>query len=197
MLEHLRSDAAKQAEVLRAACPRDILSDPVAQLDVSRSTAEAVLAAVNTVAPLVEEFYTTLSDEQKARLIAFGMRANDVNNDTRPVHRSARRLLRQGALEKSGLCQLWERAFRDLPKRGIGRELRLSDSQHSVLSVMTDSTNQAADELTKSCPADVLLTPVGRLRTLRKQLEAIGQAIETARPAIGHFYEIVNEGRWQ
>jgi protein tyrosine phosphatase (PTP) superfamily phosphohydrolase (DUF442 family) len=198
VLEHLRSDAGKQAEVLGAACPRDIPSDPVAQLDVSKSTAEVVLATVNTVAPLVEEFYTTLSDEQKARLIALSMRANDVNNDARPVRRSDRRRLRlQGALAKSGLCQRWERAFLDLPTQRVGREIRLSDAERGVLSVIADSTNQAADELAKSCPADVSFTPVGHLQTLRKQLEAVGQAIQTVRPVLGHFYESLNDERQQ
>jgi hypothetical protein len=196
VLEHLRNDAGKQAEVLRAACPRDIPSDPVAQLKMSKSTAEAVLAAVNTVSPLVEEFYTTFSDEQKARLMAFGMRAN-VTNDARPVHRPAHRILKQDALDKSGLCLRWERAFRDLPKQHIPREFRLSDAQHRFLSVMIDSTTHAADELANSCPADESFTPVGRLQTLRYQLEAIGQAIKTVQPALGQFFEAFNDARQQ
>ena len=67
-LEHLRVDAGKQEEVLRAACPRDIPADPLAQLDVSKSSAEAVLAAVNTVAPLVEDFYATLRTNRRPAL---------------------------------------------------------------------------------------------------------------------------------
>jgi hypothetical protein len=168
----------------------------VAQLEVSKSTAEAVLVAVNAVFPLVEEFYTTVSDEQKARIIAFGMRAN-VNNGARPVNRPARRILRQDALDKSGLCLWWERAFRDLPKQHIRHELRLSDAQHRFLSVMIDSTTHAADELANSCPADESFTPVGRLQTLRYQLEAIGQAIKTVQPALGRYFETVNDARQQ
>lgn len=160
VLEHLRSDAEKQAQVLSAACPHDIPSDPVAQLDVSKSTAEAVLAAVSTITPLVEEFYTKLSDEQKARLIAFGVRTNDVNN-ARPVRRSARRLFRQDALDKLGLCQWWERAFRDLPKQPLGRELRSSDEQHSFLSVVTDF-DQSSSRRTRQ-----VLSPRGNAHTGR------------------------------
>ena len=59
------------------------------------------------------------------------------------------------------------------------------------------ATDQAADELAKSCPADVSLTPVGRLQTLRKQLEAIGQAIKTVQPVLGRFYETFNDVRQQ
>jgi hypothetical protein len=197
-LEHLRGDAGKQAEILRAACPRDIPADPLAQLDISKSIAEAVLATVNTVAPLVGDFYATLSDEQKARLVSLSMRANDVNIDARPMRRSDRRFFRlRDPPAKSGLCQQWERAFLDLPRQRIGRQIRLSDAQRDVLSGVTGSTNQAADDLAKSCPADVSLTPVGHLQTLRKQLEAVSQAIKTVRPALGRFYETLNDERKQ
>lgn len=189
-LEHLRGDAGKQGEVLRAACPSDIPADPLAQLDVSKSTAEAVLATVNTVAPLVEEFYATLSDEQKARLVALSQHANDVNRVARPGRPRDRRFLRlPEAPAKSGLCQQWERAVLDLPRQRIGREIHLSDAQREMLSGVTESTNRAADDLVKSCPTDVSFTPVGHLQTLRKQLEAVGQAIETIRQAFGRFYE--------
>jgi hypothetical protein len=193
-LEHLRGDAGKQAEALRAACPRDVPADPLAQLDVSKSTAEAVLATVNTVAPLVEEFYATLSDEQKARLVALSMRPNGANDDARPVRRSDRRFFRlRDPPAKSGLCQQWERGFRDLPRQRIGREIRLSDA----LSDVTASTNQAADDFAKSCPADVSLTPVGHLQTLRRQLEAVGQAIQVVRAALRHFHETLGDERKQ
>ena len=130
--------------------------------------------------------------------MALSMRANNVNNDARPVRHSDRRFLRlQDPLAKSGLCQQWERAFLDLPRQRMGREIRLSDALRDALSGVTDSTNQAADDLAKSCPADVSLTPVGHRQTLRKQLEAVGQAIQTVQPALGHFYETLNDERKQ
>jgi hypothetical protein len=131
-LEHLRSDAGKQAEVLRAACPRDIPSDPVAQLDVSKSAAEAVLAAVNTVA-LLSKCFTQHSqtNRRRALLLCACAPTASIMMLGRCVDRVAV-FSDCGASAKSGLCQRWERAFLDLPTQRIGREIRLIDAQREA-----------------------------------------------------------------
>jgi len=194
--EQLRSSAGKQAEVLRAACPRDIPVDAVARIDVSMSAVDALLAAMDAVDPSLESFYAALGDEQKARLIALNVRAG--NEDARRSRGSDRRARGpQGTAVQSGfaaMCEQWGRALLDWPRRQSERDLRLSDTQRVAFRDLIDSSNQAADALAKSCPAaDKSLTPVGRLRMMRKRLETVGQAIQAVRPALGQFYETLNE----
>jgi hypothetical protein len=79
------------------------------------------------------------------------------------------------------------------PPTNAGRPFRLSDAQRAAFSDLVDSSNQAADVIAKSCPADMSLTPV----TMRKQLETVGQAIQTVQSALGHFYETLNDEQKQ
>jgi hypothetical protein len=196
-LEQLRADAGKQAEILRTACPREIPADPVARMDVSKNAVEATLVAVSAVQPSVEGFYATLGDEQKARLVTSSARASNANEDARRTHRSDRRGRRPEAApdqsQSAGMCEQWEHALLDWPRRRIDRDIRLNDAQRTALYDLIESSNQAADALAKSCPADRSLTPVGHLQTMRRQLETIGQVIQTVRPALGHFYETLND----
>jgi hypothetical protein len=156
-----------------------------------------MLAAVNAVLPSIEGFYATLGDEQKARLVTLGAHASSVNRDAQRLHRSDRRARRAEGPDQSGMCEQWGRAFLDWPRRRIDRDIRLSEAQRAALSDLIDSSNQAADIIGKSRPTDMSLTPVGHMQMRRKQLEAIGQAIETVRQALGHFYETLNDQQKQ
>jgi LTXXQ motif family protein len=193
-LEQLRGNAGQQAEILRAACPRDVPADPVARLDVSNSAVDAMLAAVNAVLPAIEGFYATLGDEQKARLVTLSARASSVSKETPRVYRSERRARSaEGTPDQSGMCEQWERVLLDWPRRRIDRDIRLSEAQRVAFSDLIDSSKQAAEVIAKSCPTDTSLTPVGHMQARRKQLETIGQAIQTVRQALGHFYETLDD----
>jgi hypothetical protein len=193
-LEQLRGNAGQQAEILRTACPNDIPADPLARIDVSNSAVDAMLAAVNAVLPSIEGFYATLEDEQKARLVALSIRAGNVSVDARRAPRSERHGHRSISMpDQSGMCEQWGRALLYWPNRRIDRGIRLSDAQKAALSELNDSSNQAADALAKTCPPDILLTPVGHLQAMRKQLETVAQAIQTVRPTLDHFYETLND----
>jgi hypothetical protein len=62
------SDATKKAvEGLQAACPDDIPLTPVGRLEAMERRLEAMLQAAKQVQPALDEFYATLSSEQKAR----------------------------------------------------------------------------------------------------------------------------------
>ncbi|WP_245329181.1 Spy/CpxP family protein refolding chaperone [Bradyrhizobium centrolobii] len=66
-LERL-GDATKQAvQALQAACPDDVPLTPVGRLEAMQKRLEAMLEAANRVQPALDEFYATLSSEQKAR----------------------------------------------------------------------------------------------------------------------------------
>jgi LTXXQ motif family protein len=62
------SQATKNAvERLQAACPDDVSLTPLGRLEVMEKRLEAMLQAAALVQPALDEFYATLSNEQKAR----------------------------------------------------------------------------------------------------------------------------------
>ena len=66
-LDRLSEATAKGVEGLQAACPNDIPLTPVGRLEAMQHRLEAMLTAANLVEPALDEFYATLSSEQKAR----------------------------------------------------------------------------------------------------------------------------------
>jgi hypothetical protein len=58
------NDAVKR---LQAACPDTVPQTPVGRLEAMQKRLEAMLAAADQVQPALDEFYATLSAEQKAR----------------------------------------------------------------------------------------------------------------------------------
>jgi hypothetical protein len=66
-LDRLSEATAKGVEDLQAACPNDVPMTPVGRLEAMQHRLEAMLKAAKLVEPALDEFYATLSSEQKAR----------------------------------------------------------------------------------------------------------------------------------
>src|SRR5512132_70471 len=67
ILDELKDATAKALGILKAACPTALPSTPTGRIEAMRQRLDAMLAAVRTVRPVVEKFYQSLNDEQKAR----------------------------------------------------------------------------------------------------------------------------------
>jgi len=68
----LQNAAAKAADILKASCLTDNPLTPPARLAAVGKRLDAMLQAVNTVRPALNDFYAALNDEQKARFEAIG-----------------------------------------------------------------------------------------------------------------------------
>lgn len=66
-LDRLSEATTKGVEGLQAACPNDAPLTPVGRLETMQHRLEAMLTAAKLVEPALDEFYATLSSEQKAR----------------------------------------------------------------------------------------------------------------------------------
>ncbi|MDA9468628.1 exonuclease VII large subunit [Bradyrhizobium sp. CCBAU 53415] len=66
-LDRLSEATAKGVQDLQAACPNDVPLTPVGRLEAMQHRLEAMLTAAKLVEPALDEFYATLSSEQKAR----------------------------------------------------------------------------------------------------------------------------------
>jgi hypothetical protein len=73
-LAALQDAGAKAAETLKAACRTDDVVTPPARLTAIGKRLDTMLQAVKSVRTALENFYTTLSDEQKAQFEAIGPR---------------------------------------------------------------------------------------------------------------------------
>ena len=73
-LDNLRNASAKAAEIIAAACPRELPASATARLELMEKRLDAMQQAIKTVRPAFDAFYATLNDEQKARVNTSGPR---------------------------------------------------------------------------------------------------------------------------
>jgi len=71
-LEALQSAAAQASDTIKAACPNEVPATPPARLAAVGRHLKAMLQAVQTVRPVLSDFYDSLSDDQKARFNGMG-----------------------------------------------------------------------------------------------------------------------------
>ena len=68
----LQAANAKAADLIKASCPSELPATPPDRLAAEGKHLQAMLAAVQTVRPALDDFYTSLSNEQKARFDNLG-----------------------------------------------------------------------------------------------------------------------------
>jgi hypothetical protein len=71
-LDRLDSAMQKAVEILGNACPNTVPMTPVGRLEVMKQRLDAMIAAANAVRPALEDFYASLTDEQKAKFNRLG-----------------------------------------------------------------------------------------------------------------------------
>jgi hypothetical protein len=69
-LDRLRDATNEAVRVLQAACPEDSPLTPIGRLEAMEKRLDAMLQAAKLLQPALDEFYATLSSEQKARFNA-------------------------------------------------------------------------------------------------------------------------------
>jgi hypothetical protein len=71
-LDRLSAATEKAVRGLQAACPDNVPLTPVGRLEAMEKRLEAMMQAANLMQPALDEFYATLSSEQKARFNTLG-----------------------------------------------------------------------------------------------------------------------------
>jgi hypothetical protein len=66
-LNALKQAARVAAQDLQASCPKEVPQTPVARLDAVKTRLAAMVEAMKTIRPKLQDFYNALSDEQKAK----------------------------------------------------------------------------------------------------------------------------------
>jgi hypothetical protein len=68
-LDTIRSAVSDAADMLAATCPKDVAAMPSKRLDALRHAIEALLESRTTMHPALANFYVSLDDEQKAKIV--------------------------------------------------------------------------------------------------------------------------------
>src|SRR5262245_51443451 len=173
VLDELKAATAQALDMLKAACPTALPSTPTGRIEAMHQRLDAMLQAVRTVRPVVEKFYQSLNDEQKARFNALG----PDNSDQQQAQRSLTQVCGERA---SGIASL--------PLERIERAVQPDGAQRSALKALQDATSEAVNLLNSDCPTSRALTPVVRLQAMEQRLDAMLRAVQTVEPALEKFY---------
>jgi hypothetical protein len=90
----LKTASRRAIQYLNEGCPKSDPASPTGRLEALERRLSAMLEAVRTVQPALDDFYATLSDEQKARLAAIEPSAGTGEPSTDRRGRSRRRHFR-------------------------------------------------------------------------------------------------------
>jgi hypothetical protein len=175
-LDDLGNASVKAAQGIKAACPTQISLTAPNRLAAMQTRIEAMIAAVGTVQPALENFYGLLNDEQKARLNALGQdqHSKDAAQST------------GGSIAQS--CSAAQPGATDWPGTEIDATVHPTDAQRASLAALQDASAKAADMLKASCQIDAAVTPPARLAAVGKRLDVMLQAVTTVRTALDDFY---------
>jgi hypothetical protein len=79
-LRQLEDATVKAVSIMQAACPEDTPITPPGRLEAMEKRLQAMIDAANTVKPALNDFYGSLSSEQKARFNRLGSELAKVSN---------------------------------------------------------------------------------------------------------------------
>jgi hypothetical protein len=178
-LDELKAASAKATEILAASCPSQAPITPPARIAAMQGRLEAMVSAVDTVAPALEKFYGTLTDEQKASF-------NTIGEETgQHAHRT-----RTGAAQVTSaqVCEAQTSRAEAWPQKQIEQTVQPSEAQRAALDNLGTAAAKAAELLKNSCPTQTLATPTGRLAAVKARLGAMLDAVKIERPALENFY---------
>jgi hypothetical protein len=204
-LENLRATTHSAAERLSAECPQ-ASGETFARLELIEQAVDAADAAFAQVEPMLQRFYASLDDEQKARILRdltlAGHKADDANrvpDERRERRRASRRkttaIPAAAPPTWAGLCQDFTAALRYWPTREIEQGVQLNEPQRVALYELVTVSLKTAEKLADGCPAEAPITPVHRMAVLRVSLHAVRHAATSMKPRFAQFYGALDHGQ--
>jgi hypothetical protein len=178
LLGEIRKASQDAAAVFKASCPPDdtFPLTPPGRLDAMLARLEATLQTVQTVRPALENFYASLSDEQKERFNELGPKPTAANAEARE------------AAQAADSCKQPKPGLANLPIEKIEDVINPTEAQEAELNRLQDATSKAVEIMQAACPNETPLTPPGRLDAMEKRLQSMIDAAKTVKPALQSFY---------
>jgi len=181
LLDDMRAAATKAAAVFKASCPSHeaFPLTPPGRLTAMTARLSATLQAVETVRPALEDFYNSLSDEQKERFNALGPSTQVAKAGAETT----------GSTTNSAeSCKQPKPGLDNLPIDTIEDVVKPNDAQEGKLDTLQTATSKAVAIMAAACPDETPLTPTGRLDVMQKRLQAMIEAANEVKPALADFY---------
>jgi hypothetical protein len=144
-LDTIRSAVSAAADMLATTCPKDIPAMPSERLDALRHAIDALLESRTTMHPALDDFYASLDEEQKARIVV-NLSSKAQTKPNRDARLAADSDNQQNADRETG-CRQWASILRSWPIRQIEAGSQLSDEQHAALYEVTAAFYHAASGL--------------------------------------------------
>ena len=173
MLDDFANASIRAAQAIKEACPTAIAFAPTGRMDAMQKRIAGMVQAIDIVRPPLDKFYNSLTEEQKARLNAAG--------DQTGKNRS---LADCGAGQSS--ATQW-------PGERIERAVQPTGAQQAKLDALKTAMADAADALSKACPASLPTTPPARLDAISMRLNTMLQSVSTVRGAVDDFYNSLSD----
>ena len=184
-LNDMQGAAVEVADRLSSTCPSDLPPSTSGKMQALAEVTRSYLAAVDALQPKVGTFYASLTDEQKARLVALDLSNRGIDGNPSFT----------GDAKGTAFCEQWTHALRSWPTRQLEARISLSDSQHAALFDVAAAMYRSADGLANACPKEMPLSPPGQFDARRKQLAALLQAIDGIIPVLERFSNILDDAQ--
>jgi hypothetical protein len=179
LLDDVKSAGAKAAAVFKDSCPAEnaFPLTPPGRLASMTGRLGATLEAVQTVRPALEQFYASLSDEQKERF-----------NEIGPKQAAAAATTGQAPVQDANSCKEQKPGLTNLPIESIEDAIKPTDAQEADLNKLEEATGKAVSILQAACPDETPITPPGRLEAMETRLKAMIEAANTVKQPLDSFY---------
>ena len=210
-LEALRLRSAAMAQLIASSCPTHPLPGYMGRFAAVTDRLDVMLFAVMSMSPVLQDFYYSLNEQQKTDLnrafpagdgtlrspgpgvgIAPGLGASI------PAHSAStgrRRVARTGGSEQRAaeVCSNNASDLTDWPIERISVVVQPTDAQRPALDELRAASAKAIDMLKSGCPKDLPSIPTGRLAAMESRLQVMLAAVQTVRPALERFYQLLSD----
>ena len=91
------------------------------------------------------------------------------------------------------ICTGQAQGITDFSIDKIAQQVQPDQTQQDLLNKLKEATVKAVNILQDACPTDLPSTPTGRLDGMLTRVNAMLQAVQTVRPALGDFYQSLSD----
>ncbi len=179
-LDALKTAEAAAEKALADSCATQAPATSLGRLDAVQTRIQAMLRAADIVRTALGDFYSSLSDEQKASFNGLGGNPQAA---------------KQGAAKPTSLAQLCgpQNAVPVISVEQIDKAVQPDAQQRAALAALSEAANKADETILASCPSQAPLTPPGRLDAVRARLQAMLNGLGIVRPALQSFYASLSD----
>ena len=156
---------------------------PLGRLDTVQKRLDGMVQAWGVMRTPLDDFYNSLSDEQRQRFAALGPASGARSNRRGPAPGD----------NLAALCNSRTESFTQLPVQRVEQAVKPTQQQQGALEKLKAASTEAANQLQASCPAQSPQTPLGRFDAVGKRLDAMAGAVKTVRPALADFYSSLSD----